>query len=55
MDGIVVCIGFSSFTTTKDLTATTGRSKGLFYLVLEGSVHCGRRAWRNRQEEARMR
>lgn len=50
MDGIRVCIGFSSPDVTKDLTLRIRGSKGLFYSVLEGSVHYGRRPRRSRQE-----
>lgn len=50
MGGIRVCIGFSSPAVTEDLTVTTRGSKGLFYSVLDGSVHDGRRPWRSGQE-----
>lgn len=46
---ISVCVGFSSLTVTKDVTATAGGSEGLVYLVLEGSVHYDRRTWGSRQ------
>lgn len=52
MESVSVLVSLLSL---RPKTAMGGGSKGLFYLVLVGSVHCARRALGNRQEVTRAR